>query len=149
MDFLPASVQFPSYDDAKSFYSGNDAGAKRKGSPEIDFGVDWRNKTVFPQYSLTWVEATGELYLRDHSRNGRLAVLAIIHGREEIERSLDGWEKVLGRDGIEWLLNEWPDLGAGLARRSDEEGGAEVSRAHQRQRPLDPTIDTASKLLYG
>ena len=45
--------------DLEAFYEENEA---RRESEEIEFGSDWTDADgVF--YELTWIEATGELYL--------------------------------------------------------------------------------------
>jgi hypothetical protein len=95
--------------DIDHFY---DADERRLLSGEVDFGVQWRGAVSFPNFQLSWIVDTGELYLRKLP-DGQLTVIAVIEDRDELERSLKGWAKACGPVGsLQWLL-DWEGFGLG------------------------------------
>jgi hypothetical protein len=111
--------------DIEAFYSENEA---RRNSAEFEFGSEWTDKND-NVYELSWVEATGELYvmlgpeatvLTDQLFGDALAyeepidgllvkILATITTVEEVEETLIGWEDaMLKPNSIDWLLERFP-----------------------------------------
>lgn len=70
---------------------------ERKFSPELDFGVHWREPwKEWPTFRVSWVEKTGELYGVEQipeadSPNRRFVVLSKFPTREEVEQFMKGW----------------------------------------------------------
>jgi hypothetical protein len=94
-----------------AFYSSDPA---RRGSRERDVGLFWRSRSG-PSFRAAWVRDTGELYLFQHALGGRgggsVHLLAPRMDEAELERRLDGWSDVCGREGsLEWLLARVQDL---------------------------------------
>lgn|SRR5215471_6500651 len=117
------------YPTVEAFYDADEA---RRRSPELDYGVWWRAAGVV--YRVTWVEATGELVAVQLTpahveaftvpdaalgeldlfgfgvavyggEAGEVAVLGVVHGREVVERLLDGWAEVCGEEGsLAWVV---------------------------------------------
>ena len=113
--------------DIEEFY---DADPRRRESPEIELGRDWRDRDGV-RYEVSWVQETGELYvMREPVPSGwadpfggihvagarsvdekevegmTLAVLCKIETQEELERILEGWEQAMhGPNGVQWLAD--------------------------------------------
>ena len=86
-----------------SFYA---ADPRRERSPEVDFGVMWRDGFApWPFYRVSWIEATGEFYaLTLSGRGGTVELLGAVPTREEADKVLDGWAYVEPQD-IAWVRN--------------------------------------------
>jgi len=79
---------------------------RRARSPEVDFGVWWRlGKQNWPQWRVSWIEATGELYARELELDSdRYIILGTFATLEEVQARMAGWaEAELGLKD----LNEW------------------------------------------
>lgn len=105
--------------DIEAFYQQNEA---RRESAEIEFGSEWTD-TDDNEYELSWVEATGELYLMvepeamvtedmfgDFHVSGEpvsvLTVLIIgkVGAHAALEDLLQGWETaMLEENSLAWL----------------------------------------------
>jgi len=106
--------------DIEDFYAQNEA---RRESAEFEFGSEWtdRNGNV---YELSWVEATGELYLMvgpdakvviepvfgdvvsydESTQDLEVKVIATVSSIEGVESLLAGWQQAMGVEGsISWL----------------------------------------------
>lgn len=112
----------------EEFYEQNEA---RRTSAEIEFGDQWADADG-RVYELSWVEATGELYLmadanaqviEDFMGDGRVMaeplealsvkVIGTVTGRDEVERQLAGWSDVAGTAGsLSWLATRFPGVAA-------------------------------------
>ena len=124
-----------------AFYASDPA---RRGSRERDVGLFWRSRSG-PSFRAAWVRDTGELYLFQHALGGRgggsVHLLSPRLDETELERRLDGWPDVCGRDGsLEWLLARVP--GPAARRRSRPLGPALPPRQAQRLRlsPAGPAV---------
>jgi hypothetical protein len=65
----------------------------RRTSPEVDFGVWWRDGNE-STYRLSWLEATGELYARRQgygARQDRYILFGTYPSRGAVEQALRGW----------------------------------------------------------
>ncbi|HEV2427907.1 MAG TPA: hypothetical protein VGS61_06785 [Acidimicrobiales bacterium] len=113
--------------DIETFYEQNEA---RRESAEIELGDEWTDARG-NRYELSWVEATGELYLMiepdavvtedvfgDFVTAGEpaseLSVVVIgveaTHGA--LEDALAGWETAMGQDNsLAWLYSRFPKGG--------------------------------------
>ncbi|HEY5104222.1 MAG TPA: hypothetical protein VII65_04170 [Acidimicrobiales bacterium] len=105
--------------DIEAFYEQNEA---RRESAEFEFGNEWTD-AVDNEYELSWVEATGELYLMvepdaqitedmfgDFSVAGEVVsdLTVVIVGKSPslaaLEDLIDGWEEaMLEPDSLAWL----------------------------------------------
>jgi len=105
--------------DIEAFYEQNEA---RRESSEIEFGNEWTDKD-FNEYELSWVEATGELYLMvepqaqvtedmfgDFRVSGEpvseltVVVVGTVPSRAALEDQLQGWENAMLEDNsLTWL----------------------------------------------
>ncbi|MGA2123869.1 MAG: hypothetical protein ABSG58_05525 [Acidimicrobiales bacterium] len=105
--------------DIESFYEQNEA---RRESAEIEFGNEWTDAQD-NEYELSWVEATGELYLMvepdapvtedlfgDFYVGGEVVtdltvvVIAKIDSQAALEDQLAGWEDaMLDDNSLSWL----------------------------------------------
>jgi hypothetical protein len=93
-----------------AFYASDPA---RRHSRERDVGLFWRSRQG-PTYRAAWVRDTGELYLFQHALGGHgggsVHLLEPTLSEAELERRLDGWPDVCGREGsLEWLLARMAD----------------------------------------
>lgn len=80
--------------------------ALRERSPELDFGVWWRDGYNHPLYRVSWLEATGEIYAIDQSEN-RVEILGRARTRGDIEQKLEGWAKVCGlMNSLQWVRSK-------------------------------------------
>jgi hypothetical protein len=79
-------------------------------SREIDFGVMWKAPTGDHGARLTWIESTGEVYVRWSGwpdRGGKVTAYAVVgtcRDEQELERRFEGWaEACLAReDAFKW-----------------------------------------------
>jgi hypothetical protein len=114
--------------DIETFYELNEA---RRESAEIEFGDEWTDASG-NQYELSWVEATGELYLMiepdanvSEDAFGDFVVAGeptellsvVIIGRVSTlaaaEDQLLGWEDAMLEDNsLVWLYDRFPQGGA-------------------------------------
>jgi hypothetical protein len=110
--------------DIETFYEQNEA---RRESAEFEFGSEW-NDAAGNEYELSWVEATGELYLMVEPEPvitedifggfvvsgepvGDLSVVVIakVSSIDALEDKLDGWEDaMLDDNSLEWLHQRFP-----------------------------------------
>lgn len=79
-------------------------------SPEVDFGVFWMDGKRFPQYRVTWIEYTGEVYAIDltptqDESNRMIEILGVAKSRATIEEKLKGWSEVPMSDinSLSWV----------------------------------------------
>jgi hypothetical protein len=105
--------------DIEAFYEQNEA---RRESAEIEFGSEWTDKED-NEYELSWVEATGELYLmvepqahvtEDMFGDFRVAgepvseltvvVIGKVDSRAALEDIFQGWEVAMPEENsLTWL----------------------------------------------
>ena len=105
--------------DIEAFYQANEA---RRESPEYEFGDDWSDARG-NHYRLSWVEATGELYLMiepeavvsedifgdflvaEESVEGlAVVVIAQVASLLDLEGRLEGWEDTIAApNSLRWL----------------------------------------------
>jgi hypothetical protein len=110
--------------DIESFYEQNEA---RRESAEFEFGSEWTDPSD-NEYELSWVEATGELYLMvepDAIVNGDIFgdfhvnaevvsdLTVVIIGKSPslagLEDTLRGWEDaMLEENSLAWLYERFP-----------------------------------------
>ena len=110
--------------DIESFYEQNEA---RRESAEFEFGGEWTD-IVDNEYELSWVEATGELYLMvepdavvtegafgEFYTSGEVVtdLTVVIIGKSAslaaLEDTLLGWEDaMLDENSLEWLYERFP-----------------------------------------
>ena len=113
--------------DIESFYDQNEA---RRESAEIEFGNRWTDASD-NYYELTWVEATGELFLMlepeavvsedifgdfliSDEEIGEISVVVIakVGSLTAVEDALQGWEDVMEEeDSLAWLYERFPSEG--------------------------------------
>jgi hypothetical protein len=121
--------------DIEAFYAADE---RRRASAEIEFGQDWHDAQGV-RYELSWIEDTGELYvMAEESPSGFVdpfgdqldpfgkwsgasvptsslvvRILGRIPSRDQVERSLDGWETAMGRaDSTQWIVDRLRDAGS-------------------------------------
>lgn len=76
---------------------------QRRRSPEVDFGVWWRDGIYYPTYRVSWIELTGELYAFNQMTN-KVEVLGKVKGREAIEKKMKGWVNACGKiNSLDWI----------------------------------------------
>lgn len=110
--------------DIEAFYEQNEA---RRESAEYEFGSEWTD-AADNEYELSWVEATGELYLMvepdavvtedmfgdflvsDEPVNDlTVVVIAKIPSLAALEDLLEGWEDaMLEENSLAWLRERLP-----------------------------------------
>jgi hypothetical protein len=110
--------------DIESFYEQNEA---RRESAEYDFGSEWTD-AADNEYELSWVEATGELFLMIepdvdtiedafgdwHVPDSIISDLTVvIIGKSPslaaVEDALQGWEDaMLEENSLTWLYERFP-----------------------------------------
>ncbi|HVB50915.1 MAG TPA: hypothetical protein VND89_04125 [Acidimicrobiales bacterium] len=110
--------------DIEAFYEENEA---RRESAEFEFGNEWTD-AVDNEYELSWVEATGELYLMvepeaqitedmfgDFSVSGEVVndltvvVIGKVPSLAALEDLIDGWEEaMLEPNSLAWLHERLP-----------------------------------------
>jgi hypothetical protein len=85
------------------------ADQRRRVSAEVDFGATWRWAGSNDAWRLSWIRATGELYVcRADGYDGSctdVQVLAVVGTEAEVDVMLDGWqERRYDPDGLSWVL---------------------------------------------
>ncbi len=110
--------------DIETFYDQNEA---RRESAEFEFGSEWTD-AADNEYELSWVEATGELYLMvepDAAINEDMfgdflvadesvseltvVVIARVSSLTALEDRLQGWEEAMLQDNsLAWLSERFP-----------------------------------------
>lgn len=83
------------------------ADARRRGSDEVELGSTWRAGSTDDTWTLTWLRATGELYLvRNDSLVGgsQVTVVAVLATEALLDVRLQGWDEARWSDrGLDWL----------------------------------------------
>lgn len=110
--------------DIEEFYEQNEA---RRESAEFEFGSEWSDASD-NEYELSWVEATGELYLMvepealvnedifgDFLVNPQevtdltVVVIGKVASLAALEDKLQGWEEaMLEESSLDWLYERFP-----------------------------------------
>jgi hypothetical protein len=110
--------------DIEAFYEQNEA---RRESAEFEFGSEWTDPSD-NEYELSWVEATGELYLMvepdavvnedmfgdflvaDEAVNDlTVVVVGKVSSLAALEDKLSGWEDaMLEENSLSWLYERFP-----------------------------------------
>jgi len=110
--------------DIDDFYEENEA---RRESAEFEFGIEWSD-AADNEYELSWVEATGELYLlvepdafisedifgdflvpKSEVKDLTVVVIGKVSSLAALEDKLDGWEDaMLEENSLEWLYERFP-----------------------------------------
>jgi hypothetical protein len=110
--------------DIESFYEQNEA---RRESAEFEFGSEWTD-AADNEYELSWVEATGELYLmvepdavvtedmfgdflvsQEPVTDLTVVVIGKVASLAALEDVLDGWEEsMLEENSLAWLNERLP-----------------------------------------
>jgi len=110
--------------DIETFYEQNEA---RRESAEFEFGSEWTDGSD-NEYELSWVEATGELYLMvepdalvnedifgdflvsDESISDlTVVIIAKVASLAALEDQLMGWEEaMLEENSLQWLNERFP-----------------------------------------
>jgi hypothetical protein len=114
--------------DIEDFYDENEA---RRESAEYEFGTEWTSPSG-ALYELSWVEATGELYLMcgpeaaivvepmfgdaveyDEPTSAlEVRVIATIKSLDDVERVLDGWQDAMVVPGsLDWIASKIDEAG--------------------------------------
>jgi hypothetical protein len=119
--------------DIEEFY---DADPRRRTSAEIELGRDWRDEHG-TRYEVSWVEATGELYVmrepvpsswatpfggvhtqgmhrtdEQEVSSMTVTVVGTLATREQVEAALAGWEDAMAApDGIDWMVKRLRSAG--------------------------------------
>ena len=115
--------------DIEQFYSADE---NRRASEEIEFGTDWHDSTG-ARYELSWVVATGELYMMLEPVVGGLyedpfgdvfdvgqaradqltvAIVGWIPERSRVDEVLSGWENEFGmQNSVAWVVGRLKDAG--------------------------------------
>jgi hypothetical protein len=93
--------------DIEAFY---DQDPRRRASEEVEFGTEWQQDGQ--RFELCWVADTGELYLMAEPDSRQelatasvtVEVVAVVHGRDNIESLLAGWrDEMGGPDSLTWV----------------------------------------------
>lgn len=110
--------------DIESFYEQNEA---RRESAEFEFGSEWTD-TADNEYELSWVEATGELYLmvepdavvtedmfgdflvsNEPVTDLTVVVIGKVASLAALEDLIEGWEEaMLEENSLSWLYERLP-----------------------------------------
>lgn len=110
--------------DLETFYEQNEA---RRESAEYEFGAEWTDASD-NEYELSWIEATGELYLMIEPEPMvsedifgdfvvaaedvdalSVVVIAVVPSLLALEDRLDGWEDaMLEENSLAWLYERFP-----------------------------------------
>ena len=110
--------------DIETFYEQNEA---RRESAEFEFGSEWTDASG-NEYELSWVEATGELYLMvepdalinedifgdflvadEEISELTVVIIAKVASLTAIEDQLEGWEDaMLDENSLAWLHERFP-----------------------------------------
>ncbi len=111
--------------DIEGFYEQNEA---RRESAEFEFGSEWSDASD-NEYELSWVEATGELYLMiepdavvtedmfgdflvsdEPVADLTVMVIARVPTLAAVEDLLQGWEEAMPEENsLAWLYEHLPD----------------------------------------
>ncbi|MDA8359252.1 MAG: hypothetical protein M0Z95_23780 [Actinomycetota bacterium] len=112
--------------DIEEFY---DADERRRRSPEIELGRDWRDRFGV-RHELNWLEDTGELYVmrepvprewadpfggihyqgtheveQGEVEGMTVSVVGTVAARPALETALEGWEEAMPHpDSVAWLV---------------------------------------------
>jgi hypothetical protein len=108
------------YDSVEEFYRDADPRLRER-SPEIDFGVHWTDPLLpgqlppgYPGWRVSWCEHSGEVYAACHVSVAGLGrpvrVYGVVHGRDELERAMDGWVDHCGTGGLWWLEQRFAEV---------------------------------------
>ena len=109
--------------DIETFYEQNEA---RRESAEFEFGSEWTD-AADNEYELSWVEATGELYLmvepdavvnedifgdfvvgEEAISDLTVVVIAKVASLTSLEDQLRGWEEaMLEENSLDWLYERF------------------------------------------
>src|SRR5674476_285206 len=129
--------------DIETFYEQNEA---RRESAEFEFGSEWTDVSD-NEYELSWVEATGELYLmvepdalvnedifgdflvsEEPITDLTVVIVGKVASLAALEDQLLGWEEaMLEEDSLAWLRDRFPALS--LIHISEPTRQAEISYA--------------------
>ncbi len=110
--------------DLETFYESNEA---RRESAEFEYGDDWTD-VVGNHYELSWVEATGELYIMiepdaritedafgdwypvsEDVSELTVVVVGQVASHDHLESLLDGWEDAIDqKNSLAWLYQRFP-----------------------------------------
>ena len=110
--------------DIETFYEQNEA---RRESAEFEFGSEWTDASG-NEYELSWVEATGELYLMvepdalinedifgdflvadEEISELTVVIIGKVASLTAVEDQLEGWEEAMLEDNsLEWLYERFP-----------------------------------------
>ncbi len=110
--------------DIESFYEQNEA---RRESAEFEFGAQWSDESE-NEYELSWVEATGELYLMvepdalvnedifgdflvsdEEISDLTVVIIGKVASLAALEDVLQGWEEaMLEENSLAWLYERFP-----------------------------------------
>jgi hypothetical protein len=110
--------------DLETFYESNEA---RRESAEFEYGDDWTD-AAGNHYELSWVEATGELYLMiepdaaitedafgdyfpmsEPVSELTVVIIGQVPNHEHLETLLDGWEEAMETpNSLQWLQQRFP-----------------------------------------
>jgi hypothetical protein len=110
--------------DIETFYEQNEA---RRESAEFEFGSEWTDASD-NEYELSWVEATGELYLmvepdalvnedifgdflvsEEPITDLTVVIVGKVASLAALEDQLIGWEEaMLEEDSLTWLRERFP-----------------------------------------
>lgn len=110
--------------DIESFYEQNEA---RRESAEFEFGGEWTD-SADNEYELSWVEATGELYLMvepdalvtedmfgdflvstEPVNDLTVVVIGKVPSLAALEDLIEGWEEaMLEENSLAWLYERFP-----------------------------------------
>lgn len=110
--------------DIESFYEQNES---RRESAEFEFGSEWTDATD-NEYELSWVEATGELYLmvepdahvtedifgdflvaQEPVNDLTVVVIGKVPSLAALEDLIEGWEEaMLEENSLAWLHERLP-----------------------------------------
>jgi hypothetical protein len=111
--------------DIEAFYEQNEA---RRESAEFEFGSEWTD-AADNEYELSWVEATGELYLMvepdavvtedmfgdffvsdEAISDLTVVVIGKVASLAALEDLLDGWEEaMIEENSLSWLYERLPE----------------------------------------
>ncbi len=110
--------------DIDTFYEQNEA---RRESAEFEFGSEWTD-AADNEYELSWVEATGELYLMvepdavitedafgdflvldEPASELTVVIIGKVTSLASLEDQLQGWEDAMLEEGsLSWLYERFP-----------------------------------------
>lgn len=87
-----------------------EADVRRRDSDEVDLGATWRRPGSDDTWKLSWLAATGELYLCRlvgyPASCTDVTVLTTVASEQELDALLDGWrDHRADEDGLTWLAS--------------------------------------------